>query len=270
MISTARKVSIHLITLSFIGSASVYAATTPKPPEPLEIPSVSTTLRQISLKAQITDENKENAQPAITALTTQKPLYTLRGIGLFSGTDVFSKAIRTATKSNYSHVGVILTPVDADPNDESQWFCFESTGSANEILKKHKAPHVRVTPWEDVVANYGGGVAFRTFEFEKGHEPSAVTITDFVNRFDGRPYQKNLIKLALAVPAINSRPTLKSVFCSELAAQLLIESGYLTGYWSNNYVPRHFSSEYKRLGLMGAKLSRETIVKHKPHIGIAA
>lgn len=270
MMSTARKISIHLIALSFIGSTGAYAATPPKQPEPLEILSVSTTLRQINLKAEVADANKENVTPTSTELATQKPLYTLRGIGLFSGTDVFSKAIRTATKSNYSHVGVILTRVDADPNDESQWLCFESTGSASEILKKHKAPHVRVTPWEDVVANYSGGVAFRTFEFAKGYEPSPRLVTDFVKRFDGRPYQKNLIKLALAVPAMNSKPSLKSVFCSELAAELLLEHGYLKGYFSNNYVPRHFSSEYKRLNLKGATLSRETIVKHKPHIGIAA
>lgn len=269
MKNITKKSSIHFIAITFIGTASVYAAMTESQNPFLELERVSTPLKQKSLNREAIDLNQENTALVSSAFNPDKPLYTLRGIGLFSGTDPFSSLIRTATKSNYSHVGVILSKVGADPNDESQWLCFESTGSAGEILYKHKLPHVRVTPWEQVIANYSGGIAFRTFEFEKGHEPSPQLVTDFVDRFNGKPYQRNPIELLLAVPAINSKPDLNSVFCSELAAELLLEQGYLKGYNANNYVPKHFSSEYGKLNLVGAKLSRETIVKHKSHVGIA-
>lgn len=269
MKNITKKSSLHFIAMTLIGSASAFAAVTDSQNHSLEIEKVSTPLKQKSLKKEVIDLNQENTALVSATFNPDKPLYTLHGIGLFSGTDPFSSLIRTATKSNYSHVGVILSKVGADPNDESQWVCFESTGSAGEILYKHKLPHVRVTPWEQVIANYSGGVAFRTFEFEKGHEPSPQLVTDFVDRFNGKPYQRNPFELVLAVPAINSKPDLNSVFCSELAAELLLESGYLKDYYANNYTPKHFSSEYPKLNLIGAKLSRETIVKHKSHIGIA-
>ena len=269
MLLSAKKVSLHLITLSVISSTSAFAEIADSRFEEMEMEIVSTPVKY-KFSPQDSISSKEETIPLLSGnFDEEAPLYTLRGIGLFSGTDPFSSLIRTATKSNYSHVGVILYKVGVDPNDESQWVCFESTGSASEIVHKHEFPHVRVTPWEKVVADYSGGIAFRTFEFERGHEPSPQLVTDFVERFNGKPYQKNPFELVLAVPAVNSKPDLNSVFCSELTAELLLEHGYLKGYYANNYTPKHFSSEYTKLNLIGAKLSRETVVKHKSHIGFA-
>ena len=269
MLFSNRNVSLHLITLTFIGSTSAHAALLDSRYEYIEMETVSTPVKHKFFAKDDLSSDEEKTPLLSANFDEEAPLYTLRGIGLFSGTDPFSSLIRTATKSNYSHVGVILSKVGVDPNDESQWICFESTGSASEILHKHELPHVRVTPWEQVIADYSGGIAFRTFEFEKDHEPSPQAITDFVKRFNGKPYQTNPFELVLAVPAINSKPDLQSVFCSELAAEMLLEHGYLKGYYANNYTPKHFSSEYPKLNLIGAKLSRETVVKHKSHIGIA-
>ncbi len=71
--------------------------------------------------------------------------YQLRGIALFSGTDPVSEIIKGVTHSTISHVGIILS----DVNNKDQWYCFESTGSAHEVLRG-SYPHVRITPWSIV------------------------------------------------------------------------------------------------------------------------
>ncbi len=57
--------------------------------------------------------------------------YNLIGVALFSGKDPFSYAIKKLTHSKISHLGVILS----DAQNENRWYCFESTGTAGEVLR---------------------------------------------------------------------------------------------------------------------------------------
>jgi len=191
------------------------------------------------------------------------PLYRLRGIALFSGTDPFSEGIKLVTNSNYSHVGVVLSESDQDPDDRKFWHCFEAVGTAEEVLKDHILPHVRITPWGDVVRSYKNGMWLRTFEFKEGIEPKPEWVTEFVARFNGKPYEKNFEALLGAINATNKKTDVDSVFCSELAAEMLIEAKLIEAGISSNYTPHQFSTEYKLL-LIGAILSPETII-HQPN-----
>lgn len=193
---------------------------------------------------------------------TTSTLYRLHGIALFSGTDPFSAGIRFVTNSNYSHVGILLSEDGKDIADQSAWYCFESTGSADEILNKGELPHVRITPWGEVVKSYKGGMWLRTFTYEKDHEPTPQWVTEFVARFNGKPYEKNLVELLNAITGSNTKTDVTSVFCSELAAEMLLEAKLMESGISSNFTPHQFSTEYK-LPLVGATLSAETVV-HDP------
>lgn len=190
------------------------------------------------------------------------PLYRLRGIALFSGTDPFSEGIKIVTKSNYSHVGVVLAESGQDIDDRQFWHCFESVGTAEEVLKDHVLPHVRITPWEDVVQSYKNGMWLRTFKFNAEKEPTPQWVTEFVAKFNGKPYEKNFGELLGAINAKNKKTEIDSVFCSELVAEMLIEAKLMEAGISSNFTPHQFSTEYK-LPLVGATLSPETII-HQP------
>ncbi|MBW8309527.1 MAG: hypothetical protein K0M45_07845 [Candidatus Paracaedibacteraceae bacterium] len=101
--------------------------------------------------------------------------YHLRGIALFSGTDLVSGVIKGVTHSHISHVGIILS----DVNDKDQWYCFESTGSASEVLKG-SYPHVRITPWDIVAQEYSGDISCRLFNFNDVNQPDPRDVTNFV------------------------------------------------------------------------------------------
>jgi len=167
--------------------------------------------------------------------------YNLVGIALFSGKDLVSKAIKKATHSKISHVGVIL----ADARDENKWYCFESTGTPSEVLHGHY-PHVRVTPWENTVAMYDGKVSYRLAVFEDQDRTDSRAVTEFVEEYDGKSYTKNPLKLFKALFRKNKESTSKSlntVFCSELAAKMLMNLEIIDADIESNKLPKDFSSE---------------------------
>lgn len=181
---------------------------------------------------------------------------TVWGIALLSGTDPFSLGIRTLTASKWSHVGLIL----ADEKDEQ--YCFESTGSATEILFERMLPQVQIHKWIDVVNSYSGSVAMRRFTFEEDRAPNHLAVTKFVTRFLGVSYEKNLSELLNAVKRQNKSDDLTSIFCSELSAECLIELNYLPkNRPANNYLPRDFA-ETEFLPLINATLGQEILIKN--------
>ena len=72
--------------------------------------------------------------------------YNLIGVALFSGDSFTSHAIKTATHSNVSHIGIILS----DINDKDKLYCFESIKSG-----------VRIIPWDSEVSDYHGKISYR-------------------------------------------------------------------------------------------------------------
>jgi len=166
--------------------------------------------------------------------------YNFVGVALFSGKDLVSKAIKAATHSKISHVGVIL----ADARDENKWYCFESTGTPSEVLHGHY-PHVRVTPWENTVEMYDGKVSYRLAVFEDRDRTDSMAVTEFVEEYDGKSYTKNPLKLFRALFRKNKESTsktLNTVFCSELAAKMLMNLEIIDADIESNKLPKDFSS----------------------------
>lgn len=180
--------------------------------------------------------------------------FSLAGVALFKGKDPFSKAILKLTASPWSHVGLIVADQDG------QRYCFESTGSATDILKRHVLPQVQIHRWEEVISGYDGGVAARWFKFS---EAAAPDLTSFVQENLGKPYEQSLSTLFACITRKNRTDDLTSVFCSELVAEALIGCNILpkaSERKAQNYLPRDFA-EREFLPLNGAALSVEYVLK---------
>lgn len=185
----------------------------------------------------------------------------LMGIGLFAGSDGTSALIRKITLSLWSHCALIL--VDQD----GILYCFESTGSYDEIMHHGVTPRVQIHLWDEVVKQYEGNVAMRHFFDSKPDDIPFVEmntpeiVNELVMKYLNTPYEYNLVELLKAVMGDNKEGNLNSIFCSELVAQVLIDMGYLPKEkLSDNYLPKDFSSEMT-LQLVNASLADETVVK---------
>lgn len=187
--------------------------------------------------------------------------FQLHGLALFGGTDMFSSAIKIMTDSPFSHVGMLVYDAAGDVNDEASWYCFESTGSAGEVLKG-VFPHVRITPWADVVANYGGSVTTRLMGFDDGKEPDAGAVTAFIRKYNGEKYETDIPELFMSLVDGNGESDTDALFCSELTAEMFMDLGYMERGASNNWLPVEFSEvKDEGLNLIGAFLGEEVTVK---------
>tara|TARA_R110002095_G_scaffold22118_2_gene23891 strand:- start:494 stop:1276 length:783 start_codon:yes stop_codon:yes gene_type:complete len=187
--------------------------------------------------------------------------FQIHGMALFSGTDPFSMGIKIATESRYSHVGILLHDATLDVSDLSSWYCFESTGGAGEVLRG-VFPHTRVTPWADVLTNYPGGVTSRLLTIsEEG--PDSALVTKFIQANNGKSYENNIGELLKSLKDGNDKPNTETVFCSELAAELMQQLGIITSdNPSNNYLPSEFSVDKQDLPFInGYSLGEEEVVK---------
>jgi|GEM_PF-2164569 len=188
--------------------------------------------------------------------------FSINGIVLFSGTDPFSAAIRLATASDWSHVGMVLA------DTEGKQYCFESTGAPGQILHDGMLPQVQINTLDDVVKGYEGSVSTRTFTFDKDAWTSEKTnnLTNFVLEKLGTAYERNIGSLLKAIKGDNQSDDSSTLFCSELTALTAIEFGLLpkdgqeNSKKASNYLPRDFSGK-QFLPWIHAKLGAEKSLK---------
>jgi hypothetical protein len=192
--------------------------------------------------------------------------FTIDSVALFSGTDIFSDGIRLATGSPWSHVGLVLA------DQMGGLYCFESTGSPDEIVHEGMFPQVQIDSWDHVVKRYSGVVATRKFIVERDtwNKEKSEDLTGFVKRELGVPYEKNMGSLLKAITGTNNdtSASTNSLFCSELTALTLMRVGHLPqptergGRFADNYLPSHFGQS-RSLPLISARLEEEQIIKGK-------
>lgn len=179
---------------------------------------------------------------------------SLWGIGLFSGRDPFSQAIKLLTVSKWSHSSAILT------DEDGQKYCYESNGSPQQILQGI-LPQVQIHKWEDIANNYPGKIAMREFKFIDESKNDPAIISPYIFNRLGTPYEKSIEDLLRAVWRADSGGKLDSVFCSEEVAYLLMELGYLSrdDRAEDNYLPKDFSQK-EFVPFIGCKLGKEISV----------
>lgn len=190
-------------------------------------------------------------------LIKDRPL-NLWGVGLFSSSDPVGAAIRTLTASNWSHCSLILV----DENDQSR-YCFQSTGAATQIFNG-VLPQVQISRWDDAVDGYIGSVSERQLIFQ-GKQPNSTDVVQYVMKYLGTSYQRDMPVLFNAIRSENTDKdtTLDGLFCSELAAHMLITLDYLDGKKkvADNYLPRNFASTDILPWINGASLAKEKVDK---------
>lgn len=219
-----------------------------------------------ALGAGLEEPGSTNGAGAVA--TEPMQYYTVVGIGLFSGAliDPVSCLIKTCTNSRYSHTGIVLAE-EGHAEDSESWYCFEATGTAEEVLHGIM-PHVRLTKWADVL-RYSGSVAVRKFRFtEEMLRPSSTDVTTFVLQNNGKLYERDINELLNSVKKRNTEEDTNTVFCSELAAEMCKKLGlWSTTEISSNFTPADFSGEEGRTPLpwkAGVALGPTSFYKESP------
>ena len=166
---------------------------------------------------------------------------------LTGGTSLFSKAIKFLTKSEWSHVGMVVR------TDEWNFvLMWESTtpSGVEDVRTGEVTRGVQLVPLSERVRTYKGSFAVRQIS-------RALTVDEveklkaFRAKVRGRNYDMDALELlgsAIDVPFLpQNTEDIASLFCCELIAETYQELGLLDEVKpSNEYVPHDFS---ERAGL---------------------
>jgi len=184
-------------------------------------------------------------------------------VALFSGNEVFSKAIRKVTKSSYSHVALLLHETTKDPSDSEGWYVYSANGSASQMMAENMMPQVQLEKWTTTVPGYAGVVATRLLKFD-AVVPTSQVITELVDKYIGMPYENQMFIMLKAMNRSNveSDKSANSAFCSEICYRFLAAAGVLEDTEvPENVWPKDFSDESDRLKLLGAIWEAVVLIK---------
>jgi len=163
---------------------------------------------------------------------------------LFSGRGLASWLIQQATRSRWSHVGMVVRIPEYD-----MVLLWESTLLSNvaDVEAKKLLGGVQLAPLSARIASYSGQAAIRRLNAELMPE-DLVALHELRHEITGRPYERDPVQLwrsALDVPgtmlAANAREDLSSVFCSEMVAAAFQRMKLLPDdVPSNEFTPKDF------------------------------
>ena len=184
---------------------------------------------------------------------------------LFSGTSHVSNFLKLCTFSKWSHVGMVVRIPDWD-----QVLLWESTtlGHVQDFIDGKAKRGVQTVLLSERIRAYRGDVAIRQLtRFERTDE-MRHSLCAFRRWAKNRDYEQRTLELIRAAydgPFGENQEDLSSLFCSELVAEAYQRMGLLSDDLpSNEYTPRDFSSENKRLAILGgAMLTDEIEVRYE-------
>ena len=171
---------------------------------------------------------------------------------LFSGQDKVSRIIRWRTKSDYSHVGMVLNSPDYH-DDVTIWEATKPVG-------------VRLTPLSEHVRNYEGSIVLRRLRNAQLSDEDMKEFKVLFEELSGRPFEQEIPQLIGAAfdlfPEQLTKEDLSSLFCSELVAEAYQALSLLDEYKpSNEYTPADFSDKGKlqlQRGHLGTEIRLKT------------
>jgi hypothetical protein len=161
---------------------------------------------------------------------------------LFSGKGEISSIIKWATKSDKSHVGMVLRIPEYD-----MVLLWESTtlNNVEDIESGNERKGVQLVPLSERIRKYNGDVTVRRL-FNVDVTPAMISdLNKLRQEVKGRPYEQSkieLIRCAYDGPMGQNKEDLSSLFCSELVAEALQRMGLLSEKLpSNEYTPKDFA-----------------------------
>jgi len=147
---------------------------------------------------------------------------------LFNGRGFVSWLIKLATASDVSHVGMVYV-IGGDV------YCWESTSM------RKGADGVQISLLSNRINNYNGTVKVRHLVTERD-SAFYEALKIFRDEVKGRKYEQNIWELMGAAMPWRNKSNLKTIFCSELIAEMFKRWGFLIdGFVSNEYTPNDFS-----------------------------
>lgn len=179
-------------------------------------------------------------------------------IVLFAGRGLASDIIRFATRSPWSHVGMVVElPEYPEPLVVEATTLSESA----DVRAGHALAGVGLVPLATKVQEYPGDVAWRAWQGDAPSLAQARMLARMVRRLHGRPYRNYLVTLARELgTGFRRRPDLSGLFCSELVAELYRRLGWLPRTTRpSRYVPGHFASD--ALTLCNGSLASPQLLK---------
>jgi len=190
-----------------------------------------------------------------------RPALKTGDIALFSGKGPISQAIKKGSRSNWSHVAMVV--VTKHPR---MVLLYQSTTltKAKDLSSGEPVEGVQINRFSDVVDTYPGEVAIRHLDMDL--TPSRVdAFQSLYAEMQGRPYEKSRVELIKAMydgPMGRNTEDLSSMFCSELVAEVYQRWEILPdNVPSNEYIPKDFSTEESLELLGGATLGDEWVIK---------
>jgi hypothetical protein len=157
---------------------------------------------------------------------------------LFSGGGFFSRLIKFFTRSNISHIGIIIT-------DKENGICYIMESTTMSPISNKRGVQINLA--KDVILNYKGGIFIKPLNSFTVSKEISNKLKEIRRQLNGRPYERNFWELAKSEIDITfgklfrNKPSMKSVFCSELVAHIYKELGILKGSLpANEYTPADF------------------------------
>lgn len=168
-------------------------------------------------------------------------------IALFSGTGVISRTIQFASRSMWSHVGLVIRSEEWD-----MLLLWESTtlSKIKDVESRGQRQGVALRPLSARVRDYPvGNVAFRKLQGVTITEEMKQALKDFRQEVKGRDYEEDMLELMKSAydgPFGQNEEDLSTIFCSEGVGEglqrmtILKEHDEEGGYPSNEYTPANF------------------------------
>ena len=162
--------SIGLLSLPVYGAGDIiHHRVDDQPTEQISPVSIEPYVPRMSRRGQVSsdanDARKASAKtPYLSAEEVESSTFDMAGFLHFGANNIIGAGIKIVTGSiltdtPVSHSGLLLRR-----RSDGALFCGEATGSASEVLKK-KFPFFRVTPLDQLVADYGGFVAVEPLSY---------------------------------------------------------------------------------------------------------
>ncbi len=188
-------------------------------------------------------------------------------IVLFSGKGRVSNVIKWASKTPWSHVGMVYKM-----HSDTRVMVAESTtlSDISDVITGKRSEGVQIVPLSQRLVKYDGAVAIRQISGTRSMG-SLEAIDGWIRMVHQRPYEKSTWQLIKAqydgflLPP--NEEDFSSLFCSELVAEALQVMGALDGATpANEYVPADFSEEngtFQPVLLPGFAWSRQVTLKEE-------
>lgn len=164
-------------------------------------------------------------------------------IVLFSGRDPISTVIKWATRSKWSHVGMVIRSQELD-----MVLLWESMliGAIKDVQSHTVKQGVQLVALSERIKSYSGIVGTRRLEDVDMTPDRIKDLAVFRAEIKDRPYEEDkieLMKSAYDGSFGNNEEDLSSLFCSEMVAEAYQRMGLLTDNTpSNEYTPADFSN----------------------------